>query len=496
MSATDPSARLRGPCRPDRPRPRHGLRPGRRLRRRPRRPAARGEHLDQDRPRRGRGVRRERGVRRPRPRRRRVGLRLVARPDRRGGGPGRRRGRPDRPGERHGAARPDRASTTGRRPTAATRRRSRRTRSRSRSRPRSRDLLAADEAAARVKGIAFTESSYAAQREWKTFAATDGSLTEQVITHVGAGDRGQRRRRRRAPAPELPRFGRRLGGGGYEIVRGLGLRRARRAARRRGRRAADRAAVPVGPLHDHPRPDPALPPGPRVVRPPDRARPRLRDRGVVRRHELPDDRQARRGLPLRLGPRRHRGRRDGARRDGHVRLGRRGRRRAGRAARPERDLRRLPEQPRDGAADRAPERRRDAGRRLEPDPAHPDDQHQPAAQARDEPRRDRRRHRRRPLPRLEPVVVDRRPPAQLPVRDRGRLRDQGREEGPAVQEPDLHRDHLRVLALVRRGRRRVELRDARARRTAARASRARPATSATRCPGARFRDVQVGVGKW
>jgi len=63
------------------------------------------------------------------------------------------------------------------------------------------DLLAADQAAARVKGIAFTESSYAAQREWKTFAATDGSLTEQVITHVGAaveanaidGDEHQRR---------------------------------------------------------------------------------------------------------------------------------------------------------------------------------------------------------------------------------------------------------------------------------------------------------------
>ena len=51
------------------------------------------------------------------------------------------------------------------------------------------DLLAADQAAAGVKGIAFTESTYAAQREWKTFAATDGSLTEQVITHVGAGSR-------------------------------------------------------------------------------------------------------------------------------------------------------------------------------------------------------------------------------------------------------------------------------------------------------------------
>ena len=28
---------------------------------------------------------------------------------------------------------------------------------------------------------------YAAQREWKTFAASDGSYTEQVITHIGAG---------------------------------------------------------------------------------------------------------------------------------------------------------------------------------------------------------------------------------------------------------------------------------------------------------------------
>ena len=52
-------------------------------------------------------------------------------------------------------------------------------------------------------------------------------------------------------------------------------------------------------------------------------------------------------------------------------------------------------------------------------------------------------------------LVDRRPAPQLPVRDRGRLRDQGRQEGPAVQEPDVHRHHLRVLAVVRRGRRRA-----------------------------------------
>ncbi|HEV7604005.1 MAG TPA: TldD/PmbA family protein [Candidatus Limnocylindrales bacterium] len=85
------------------------------------------------------------------------------------------------------------------------------------------DLLAADRAAQRVKGIAFTESSYNAQREWKTFAATDGSLTEQVITHVGSGietnaidgDEHQRR--------SYPDSGGGWGGGGYELIRGLAL---------------------------------------------------------------------------------------------------------------------------------------------------------------------------------------------------------------------------------------------------------------------------------
>jgi TldD protein len=85
------------------------------------------------------------------------------------------------------------------------------------------DLLAADQAAAAIKGIAFTESSYAAQREWKTFAATDGSRTEQVITHVGAaveanavdGDEHQRR--------SYPDSGGGWQAGGYEYIRGLHL---------------------------------------------------------------------------------------------------------------------------------------------------------------------------------------------------------------------------------------------------------------------------------
>ncbi|HSL76614.1 MAG TPA: TldD/PmbA family protein, partial [Candidatus Limnocylindrales bacterium] len=85
------------------------------------------------------------------------------------------------------------------------------------------DLLAADQAAARVDGIAFTESMYAAQREWKTFAATDGSFTEQTITHVGSaveanavdGDEHQRR--------SYPDSGGGWQAAGYEYIRSLDL---------------------------------------------------------------------------------------------------------------------------------------------------------------------------------------------------------------------------------------------------------------------------------
>jgi TldD protein len=85
------------------------------------------------------------------------------------------------------------------------------------------DLLAADDAARRVKGIAFTESMYAAQREWKTFAASDGSYTEQTITHVGSaveanaveGDEHQRR--------SYPDSGGGWQAAGYEFIRGLDL---------------------------------------------------------------------------------------------------------------------------------------------------------------------------------------------------------------------------------------------------------------------------------
>jgi TldD protein len=85
------------------------------------------------------------------------------------------------------------------------------------------DLLAADRAMNRVAGIAFTESVYAAQREWKTFAASDGSFTEQVITHIGAGleanaiagDEHQRR--------SYPDNGGLWASAGYEFVRAMDL---------------------------------------------------------------------------------------------------------------------------------------------------------------------------------------------------------------------------------------------------------------------------------
>src|SRR5436190_4980070 len=84
-------------------------------------------------------------------------------------------------------------------------------------------LLGADAAMNDVKGIAFTESMYAAQREWKTFAASDGSFTEQTITHVGAavesnaveGDEHQRR--------SYPDNGGGWQAAGYEYIRGLDL---------------------------------------------------------------------------------------------------------------------------------------------------------------------------------------------------------------------------------------------------------------------------------
>jgi TldD protein len=82
------------------------------------------------------------------------------------------------------------------------------------------DLMAAEAAMSRTAGIAFAEANYSAQREWKSFAASDGSETDQEITHVVAnieanavsGDELQRRSY--ADSGQAA---------GYEWVRGLDL---------------------------------------------------------------------------------------------------------------------------------------------------------------------------------------------------------------------------------------------------------------------------------
>jgi TldD protein len=86
------------------------------------------------------------------------------------------------------------------------------------------DLLAADEELRRIDGVAFTESRYDAQRETRTFAATDGSWTEQTLTHVGAGIEanaieGDEHQRRSYPDADGGPFN----AAGYEYVRGLDL---------------------------------------------------------------------------------------------------------------------------------------------------------------------------------------------------------------------------------------------------------------------------------
>jgi len=85
------------------------------------------------------------------------------------------------------------------------------------------DLLAADEAMRRVRGVSFTEALFQAQRERKTFVSSEGAFTEQTITHVGAGieanavegDEHQRR--------SYPDAGGGFQAAGYEYVRGLDL---------------------------------------------------------------------------------------------------------------------------------------------------------------------------------------------------------------------------------------------------------------------------------
>ena len=83
-------------------------------------------------------------------------------------------------------------------------------------------LLEAERAMAAVRGVATTKADYHAFREWKGFYDTDGSAAEQVITHVGAGLEVEA-----ASPDDLQRRSYPEAGGyraaGYEHVRSLGL---------------------------------------------------------------------------------------------------------------------------------------------------------------------------------------------------------------------------------------------------------------------------------
>ena len=85
-------------------------------------------------------------------------------------------------------------------------------------------LLAADLAAGRPGGVTFTETRYDARLEHKTFAASDGSFTEQTLIHTGAGVEanaieGDEHQRRSYPDADGGPFR----AAGFEYVRGLDL---------------------------------------------------------------------------------------------------------------------------------------------------------------------------------------------------------------------------------------------------------------------------------
>ena len=232
----------------------------------------------------------------------------------------------------------------------------------------------------RVSGIAFTESLYSAQREWKTFAASDGSFTEQTITHVGAGleanaiagDEHQRR--------SFPDNGGLWASAGYEFVRGMDLEG----------NAARIASEAVELLSA-----PPLPAGTRTIL----LHPSQLYMQVHESCGHPTELDRAFGTeasyagtsfltPDMLGGFRYGSDLVNIVADATVAggLGTFGWDDEGVAAQRV-DLVKdgmfvgLPELARDRAADRPPVGRRDAGRRLEPDPADPHDQRQPAARA-------------------------------------------------------------------------------------------------------------------
>ena len=183
------------------------------------------------------------------------------------------------------------------------------------------------------------------------------------------------------------------------------------------------------------------PADPRVVRARARARPDPRRRAELRRH-LVHPGERRRHPPLRLPGGVDHLRPDRRRDQGQLRLGRRGHARP--PGGPDRggDLPAHALQPGLRRPVRARDHRRGPRRRLGL-PAglllHP---RVPRAGLR-QPAGAARPARRRLLHRGQPQLVDRQPPAQLPVRHRGRLRGAPRPPGTAAAQLQLRRNHAR-----------------------------------------------------
>jgi len=85
------------------------------------------------------------------------------------------------------------------------------------------DLLDADRRMNGVKGLAYTETRYNALREWKEFAASDGSQTDQEFTHVSAAIEATAVRDDEMQRRSYPDWGGGYSAAGYEHLRRLDL---------------------------------------------------------------------------------------------------------------------------------------------------------------------------------------------------------------------------------------------------------------------------------
>ena len=201
--------------------------------------------------------------------------------------------------------------------------------------------------------VKITEATVRAMREQRVFRSSEGANVTQRFVECGGGidalavsDDGRVQNRSYPSA-----HGGSSGQAGWEFVEGLGLDRE---APRVGEEAAallTAARLPVGNHHDRRRRRADGAAGARVRGPPDRARPRLRHRGRLRGHELPQAGRPRQPA-LRLRAHEHHRRSDHPARPRHLRLGRRGLARAAPADRRGRRPHRLPRLARDLGADR------------------------------------------------------------------------------------------------------------------------------------------------